>query len=96
MDDGEKIIKRYTKRQKVSKNPCNRAPWGYKNLWENLPKSTGVGACAQKSRFKHPINEKRRHPWRKMEQIAVEMDYSIQHVFRIHSKALEKIKFFLK
>lgn len=28
------------------------------------------------------------------EQIALEMGYSIQHTFRIHSKALEKIKIF--
>lgn len=27
------------------------------------------------------------------EQIAVEMGYSIQHIFRIHAKALEKINF---
>ena len=32
--------------------------------------------------------------FKKWEQIAVEMDYSIQHIFRIHNKALEKIKFF--
>lgn len=32
--------------------------------------------------------------FKKWEQIADEMDYSIQHIFRIHNKALEKIKFF--
>lgn len=32
--------------------------------------------------------------FKRWEQIALDMDYSIQHTFRIHNKALEKIKFF--
>ena len=32
--------------------------------------------------------------FRTWEQVALEMDYSIQHIFRIHDKALKSVKFF--
>lgn len=32
--------------------------------------------------------------FRTWEQVALEMDYSIQHIFRIHDKALKSVKIF--
>lgn len=47
--------------------------------------------------FDHRIVlEKRYLGFKKWEEIAVEMNYSIQHVYRLHGQGLQKIQQFLK
>lgn len=42
----------------------------------------------------HTLLELRYLCFRTWEQVALEMDYSVQHIFRIHDKALKSVKVF--